>query len=339
MQGRRKPDADEPMESSRTLENDWQAALTEKVNLLETKMISMDNGLADAGENIKRILHHLMKNSSCRTTPPRKKQCRAPPLSPVNDNQRSAVSEIARAQRPLFDHMSPRSHSPMHRQGGGVGREGEDDETQHNDNEVVDLGDEAPYVIPSTQFRKGNEKFGKGKGIVVIDSQSEGEETDSEVRGALLEEFERRRPGQLQGEEDRGKKSKGAAQSGMRRQEKSSNGEYDVQKTKNRIYIPSEEEDDSDTETLSLPRRSEKTSAGTLAIDPKPACTQTYRRLKGSQNAPSTQPAKGVGVVATEVPETLRPRKNGVRHTASLLSPCYVCPHHSNADNSAFLLE
>ena len=293
------------MESSRTLENDWQAQLTEKVNLLETKMISMDSGLAGAGENIKKILDHLTKNSCGGTTPPRKKQWRGPPLSPVNENQRSSISEIARAQRPMVDHMSPKSHSQMHRQGSGVGREGEDDETENNENEVVDLGDEAPFIIPSTQFRKGNEKFGKGKGIVVIDSQSGGEETDSEVRGARLEEFERRRPQQLQGEEDRGRKPKGAAQSGRRRQEK------------NRIYIPSEEEDeedDSDTETCSNPRRSEKTPAGTIANDPKPACTQTYRRLKISENLPTTQPSKAVGVAATEVPETLRPRKNGVRH-------------------------
>lgn len=54
MQGRRKHEADQRVESSRTLENDWQVQITEKVNLLETKMISMDNGLAGAGENIKK---------------------------------------------------------------------------------------------------------------------------------------------------------------------------------------------------------------------------------------------------------------------------------------------
>jgi hypothetical protein len=54
MQGRRKHEAEQPVEISRTLENDWQAQITEKVNLLETKMISMDNGLAGAGENIKK---------------------------------------------------------------------------------------------------------------------------------------------------------------------------------------------------------------------------------------------------------------------------------------------
>ena len=223
-------------------------------------------------------------------------------------------------QRPMLDHMSPKTHTEMHRQGGGVGREGEDDETQNNENEVVDLGDEAPYIVPCTQFRKGNDKFGKGKGIVVIDSQSGGEETDSEVRGALLEEFERHRPRMDEGEEDRGKKSKGAAQSGRRRPEKSWNGEDDVQKTKSRIHIRSEEEeDDSDTQTFSLPRRSEKTSGATIAAERVPAPTQTYRRMKIVENAPSTQPSKGAGVAATEVPATLRPRKNGVRHNATLL--------------------
>lgn len=42
------------MGTSRTLENDWQVQITEKVNFLETKMISMDNGLAGVGENIKK---------------------------------------------------------------------------------------------------------------------------------------------------------------------------------------------------------------------------------------------------------------------------------------------
>ena len=285
-------------------------------------------------------MDHLLKNSYGGNTPPRKRQSRGPPLSPVNDNQRSAISEIARAQRPMLDHMSPKTHSHMHRQGGGVGREGEDDETQNNENEVVDLGDEAPYVIPCTQLRKGNDKNGKGKGIVVIDSQSAGEETNTEVRGALLEEFERHRPRLDQGEEDRGKKSKIAAQSERRRQEKSWNGEDDVQKTKNHIYIRSEEEeDDSDTKTLSLPRRSEKTSAGTVAAERVPAPTQTYRRQRNSENAPSTQPTKGVGVAATEVPATLRPRKNGVRQGATFLFWCVVCHHHVNTESSSFLLE
>ena len=36
------------------LERDWQVQITEKVTLLETKMISMDKGLAGAGENIKK---------------------------------------------------------------------------------------------------------------------------------------------------------------------------------------------------------------------------------------------------------------------------------------------
>jgi hypothetical protein len=117
-----------------------------------------------------------MKNSSGGTTPPRKKQSRGPPLSPLNENQRSAISEIARAQRPM---VSPKGRSQMYSRGGGVGREGEDDETDGNENEVVDLGDEDPYIIPSTQFRKGNGKLGKGKGIVVIDSQSGGEDTDT----------------------------------------------------------------------------------------------------------------------------------------------------------------
>ena len=333
------------MGSSRTLQNDWQVQITEKVNLLETKMISMDNGLAGAGENIKKILEHLLKNSSGRTTPPRKKQSRRLPLSPVNDNQRSAISEIARAQRPLFEHMSPRSPSQLHSHGGGVGREGDDDETEGNNNEVVDLGDDATYIIPCTQMKRGKSNFGKGKGIVVIDSQSGGEEEDTRGRGCLMEEYEKRRPHQLEGEEDRGKKMKGTTQAGRRRLESSSIQEDDVQKTNTHTYDYSEEEeDDSDTQTLSPPRRSEKRpvaadvgegeetigvsgrprngsdriktkplrSIATIPSERVPPSTQTYRRLKIPEHANSAQAIKGVGVLAKEVPETMRPRKNGV---------------------------
>ena len=248
---------------SRTTHNDWQMQITEKVNLLETKMISMDNGLAGAGENIKKILEHLLKNSAGGTTPPRKRQSRGPPLSPVNENQRSAISEIARTQRPTFEHMSPRSPSQMHSVGGHVGRGLEDDETEGNENEVVDLADEAPYTIPCTQLQKGKGKFGKGKAIVVIDSQSGDEDDDTRCMGAAMEEYEQRRPRQSQGQEDRRKKSKGIAQGGRRRLDNDEFGEDEVQKTKTHIHIPSEDEgDDSDTETMSPPRLSEKRSCG-----------------------------------------------------------------------------
>jgi hypothetical protein len=42
------------MPTSITVDNDWQAHISEKVALLESKIISMDNGLAGAGENIKK---------------------------------------------------------------------------------------------------------------------------------------------------------------------------------------------------------------------------------------------------------------------------------------------
>ena len=316
------------MPTSRMVDNDWQAQISEKVNLLETKMISMDNGLAGAGENIKKILDYLMKNSAGGTTPPRKKQSRGPPLSPLNENQRSAISEIARAQRPMVDHMSPKGHTHIYSRRGGVGREGEDDETDGFENEVVDLGDEDPYIIPSTQFRKGNGKSGIDKGIVIIDSQSGGEDPDTEYRGALLEEFQRRRPQEVEGEKERGKKSKGAPLAGIRRLEKSSNVEDVAQKTKSQklMYNRSEEEeDDSDTETLSLPGRSEKKNSGAPS-------TLTYRRTKNSENAPSTEPSRAVGVAATEVPGTLRPRKNGVSSDAMLLFPSFGCLDQRNSE-------
>jgi hypothetical protein len=147
----------------------------------------------------------------------------------------------------------------MHSHGGGVGRDGEDDDTHGNDNEVVDLGDDAPYVIPCTQMKKGNASFGKGKGIVVIDSQSGGEEDDHISRGALMEEYEKRRPQQLQGEEERGKRSKGTTQGGRRRPQNSSIRDNDIHTISTPKYNRHEsEEDDYDTETLSLPRRSDK---------------------------------------------------------------------------------
>lgn len=343
------------MGTSRSLENDWQVQITEKVNFLETKMISMDNGLAGAGENIKKILEHLLKNSSGGTTTPRKKQCRGPQLSPVNDNQRSAISEIARAQHPRIEHMSPRGHSQMRNHGDGAGRDGEDDETQGYDNEVVDLGDDAPYVIPCTQMKKGNANFGKGKGIVVIDSQSGGEDNDGRSRGARMEEYQKRRPQQLQGEEDRGKKSKGTTEAGRRRPQNSYVREDAVHKTSTHMYnFSEEEENDSETETLSPPRRSEKRSVAidfgegeettaaagrprsssdrkttqacrslaTPACERVPPTTQTYRRQKNSDEAHGVQPSRGSGVAATEVPQTLNPRKNGVSYKAYLLVQC-----------------
>jgi hypothetical protein len=129
----------------------------------------------------------------------------------------------------------------------------------------------------------------------------------------------------VEGEEDRGRKSKGGTQVGRRQQEKSSHVEDVVQNTKshNDVYNRSEEEeDDSDTETLSLPLRSEKTAGGNVVSELGGPSTQTYRRMKSSGNAPSTQPTRAVGVAATEVPGTLRPRKNGVSATEFLLLEC-----------------
>lgn len=54
LQGRKNQEAKEPMGNRGELERDWQVQITEKVTLLETKMISMDKGLAGAGENIKK---------------------------------------------------------------------------------------------------------------------------------------------------------------------------------------------------------------------------------------------------------------------------------------------
>lgn len=347
-QGRKQHEADQTMETSRATQDDWQMQITEKVNFLETKMISMDNGLAGAGENIKKILEHLLKNSVGVITPPRKKQSRGLPLSPVNENQRSAISEIARTQRPILDHMSPRSHSQMHIHGGGVGR-GEDDETEGNDNEVVDLADEAPYTVPSTQLKKGNANFGKGKGIVVIDSQSGGEDDDTRGRGALMEEYDRRRLHQSGGQEDRRQKSKGTSQRGRRRLANPEIGEDNLQNTKILIQNSSEEEgDDSFAEMMSPPRRSQKrtvvvdggreegttdvagrprngsgrnttqaaASVGTPGGDQDIPRTQTYRRLKSLEHGHSGQPNRGIGVAATEAPQSMHPRKNGVSHNA-----------------------
>jgi hypothetical protein len=43
------------MGTTRILEKDWQVQITEKVTLLETKIISMDKAIAGARENIKKI--------------------------------------------------------------------------------------------------------------------------------------------------------------------------------------------------------------------------------------------------------------------------------------------
>lgn len=355
MQGRKKHEAEQAIGNSITLENDWQVQITEKVNFLETKMISMDKGLAGAGENIKKILEHLLKNSSGVPTTPRKKLCRGPQLSPVNDNQRSAISEIARAQHPRFDHMSPKGHSQMRSHGDGAGRDGDDDETQGYDNEVVDLGDDAQHVIPCTQMNKGNANFGKGKGIVVIDSQSGGEDNDGRSRGARMEEYQKRRPQQLQGQQDRGKKSKGATEAERRRPQNSYVREDGGHKTSTRMYnLSEEEEDDSETETMSPPKRSERrsvaieigegegaTTAGgrprsssdrntaqasrlppTSSSERVPPTTQTYRRQKNCDEAHGVQPSKGSGAAGTEVPHSLNPRKNGVSFKAYLLVQC-----------------
>jgi len=190
---------------------------------------------------------------------------------------------------------------------------GGDDETQGNDNEVVDLGDDAPYMIPCTQMRRGNANSGRGKGIVVIDSQSGDEGDKFNGRGVLMEEYEKRRPQQLQGEEERGKRSKGTTQPRRTRPQNSSIRENDGHTKSTHMYnFSEEEEDDSDTETLSPPRRSTKRSVevnvgegegtttaagrasgsgdrnksdaprpvGNLGCERVPTTTQTYRRQK-----------------------------------------------------------
>lgn len=112
-------------------------------------------------------------------------------MSLVNKNHRSAISEIAYAQRPTGEH---RSHSKLYSHRVGIGTEGDDDETKGNDNEVVDLADETPYVIPYTQIRKENGNIGKGKAVVVFDSQSGGEDNKNKCRGVRMEEYGNRRP-------------------------------------------------------------------------------------------------------------------------------------------------
>ena len=59
-------------------------------------------------------------------------------------------------------------------------------------------------------------------------------------------------------------------------------------------------------------------SVGGHGSDPIARSTQTNRRTKNSERPQSPKGGRGVGVAATEVPHTVRPRKNGVRWTAYL---------------------
>lgn len=348
MQGKKKHEAEQLSRSSETLENEWQLHITEKVNFLETKIISMDNGLMGAGENIKKILEHLQKSGTGVTTPPRKKQIRGPPLSPLQENQRSAISEIARAQRPTVELTSPRSQSHMYSHGVGEGTEGDDDETQGYENDVVDLADEARYIIPSTQTRRGKANIGRGKAVVVLDSQSGGEDDDTRCLGVRMEEYETRRPQLRQGQEERRRKTTGNAEGGRRRLDNGENGEENAMNAETQMQNMSEEEgDDSNTKTQLARRRNAKKggcmdgrdaacttgadgrpsnsggrntlqarySMGGIASDHVARPTQTYRRTKIGDRPQSPKPSRPVGVASTEVPQTLRPRKNGVRGT------------------------
>ena len=307
-------------------------------------MISMDNGLAGAGENIKKILEHLQRRGSGGTTPPRKKQSRGPPLSPLHENQRSAISEIARAQRPVPEHMTPRSLSPMYSHGISKGTEGDDDETEGNENHVVDLANEAPYMIPCTQKRREKNHNGKGKAVVVLDSQSGGEDDGTH----FMEEYENRRPQQQERQEERKRRTTCKAQGGRRRLDNGEIGEENPRNALTTIHNVSEEEDDdSDTRTQIARRRNAKQggcldasdaartigydgrptnsggrntsqphrSVGGNGSDPVAVSTQGQRRPRNSERPQSPKSGRAVGVAAAEVPQTLRPRKNGVRWT------------------------
>lgn len=70
------------------------------------------------------------------------------------------------------------------------GTQGEDDEAEGNENEVVDLADEAPNLVPCKQIRKENDNIGKEKVVVVLDLQSRGEDNDTKCRGIRMEEYE-----------------------------------------------------------------------------------------------------------------------------------------------------
>jgi hypothetical protein len=376
--------------ASENLGYEWQQQITEKVNFLEKKIISMDNGLAGAGENIKKILEHLQRSGTGGTTPPRKKQSIRPPLSPLHENQRSAISEIARAQRPVPEHMSPRTLNPMCSRGVGEGFVGDDDETEGNENHVVDLGDEAPYMIPCTQKRREKSHNGKGKAVVVLDSQSGGDDDETqfmeeyelrrpqqqerpgeddetqfmeeyEVRRPqqqempgeddetqFMEEYEVRRPKQPEKQEERKRMTTCKAQGGRRRLDNGENGEENPRNAVTAIHNVSEEEDDdSDTRTQIARRRNAKQVGGLDASDatratrhdgrptnsggrntsqpqrsvggngsnPVPISTQGQRRPRNTDRPQSPKSGRAVGVAAAEVPQTLRPRKNGVSWT------------------------
>lgn len=88
--------------------------------------------------------------------------------------------------------MSPRSASHLYSHAVGEGNVGEDDETECNDMDVVDLADETQYIIPCTQKRRGKENSGRGKAVVVLDSQSGGSDDDTRCMGVGMEEYENR---------------------------------------------------------------------------------------------------------------------------------------------------
>jgi hypothetical protein len=303
-------------------------------------MISMDNGLTGAGENIKNILEHLQRSGTFVTTPPRKKQTRGPPLSPLHENQRSAISEILGVAQTPAQHMSPRSTSHMHSQGVGGDTEVDDDETQGYDMDVVDLANEPHYIIPctqKTQKMRGKENIVRGKAVVVLDSQSGGDDEETEMMGVAMEEYEIRRPQQPEIQEERRLRTTCKAQAGGRRLENAEIGEQNARTVQSPIYNVSEEEsDDSDT-IAELPRRRNAKKGGSLdgrhaarpaGSDGRPPnnggrntsqaqrsvgghgsvpvarSTESNRRTKNPVGPRSPKGGRGVGVAATEVPHT-----------------------------------
>lgn len=302
----------------------------------------MDHGLTGAGENIKKILEHLQRSAAGVTTPPRKKQSRGAPLSPLQENQRSAISEIARAARPALQHMSPRSQSHIYSLAGEE-TEGEDayEETEGNDIDVVNLADDAQCTLPRTKIRSDKSNTGKGKAVVVLDSQSGGEDEETQ----RMEEYENRRSQRPQGQEERRRKVTGRAEAGRRRLQNAELAESNAKKGQTNIYNMSDEEGtDSDTKTEVSPRRTPKKATGldgrdgartaggvgrpsligarnilqplragaVNASDQVPRGTQTYRRQNKPERPQSPKSSRAVAVATTEVPQTMRPRKNGV---------------------------
>lgn len=151
-----------------------------------------------------------------------------------------------------------------------------------------------------------------------------------------------------QGQEERRRKTIGNAEGGRRRLDNGENGEENGMNAETQIYNMSEEEgDDSDTKTQLARRMNAKKggcmdgrdAACTTGADGRPSNsggrntsqehrsmggnasdhvarpTQTYRRTKIADRPQSPKPSRPVGVASTEVPQTLRPRKNGVRRT------------------------